>query len=249
MRTFLSIFQILLSIVLMAAVMLQPRKQGRGGIFGGAKDGQIVFRLRDNAAPIVWYDVMSGGDDDTWGRRLTGFKLESSVDGETWQTVSEVNVTDRTRTSKTWYSGTSCGYLVYHFTGTTADATIPAASTVEVRPGATLTVETSMTISSLRLDLDVDANAASPVIEGLHPTANGKLYIVTADAGTLNSIAARRDIPVRLDLRSLSPDAKSPLRHWNCYINGKRTAYHLSPQEGTDQSKLVWGSGLFIIVR
>ena len=36
MRTFLSIFQILLSIVLMAAVMLQPRKQGRGGIFGGA---------------------------------------------------------------------------------------------------------------------------------------------------------------------------------------------------------------------
>ena len=36
MRTFLSIFQILLSIVLMAVVMLQPRKQGRGDIFGGA---------------------------------------------------------------------------------------------------------------------------------------------------------------------------------------------------------------------
>ena len=36
MRTLLSIFQILLSIVLMAAVMLQHRKQGRGGIFGGA---------------------------------------------------------------------------------------------------------------------------------------------------------------------------------------------------------------------
>ena len=36
MRTFLSIVQILLSIVLMAVVMLQPRTQGRGGIFGGA---------------------------------------------------------------------------------------------------------------------------------------------------------------------------------------------------------------------
>ena len=36
MRTVLSIVQILLSVVLMAAVLLQPRKQGRGGIFGGA---------------------------------------------------------------------------------------------------------------------------------------------------------------------------------------------------------------------
>lgn len=35
MRTFLSIVQILLSVVLMAVVLLQPRKQGRGGIFGG----------------------------------------------------------------------------------------------------------------------------------------------------------------------------------------------------------------------
>jgi len=34
-KTFLSVIQIFLSIVLMALVMLQPRKQGRGGIFGG----------------------------------------------------------------------------------------------------------------------------------------------------------------------------------------------------------------------
>ena len=36
MKTFLSIVQILLCVVLMAVVLLQPRKQGRGGIFGGA---------------------------------------------------------------------------------------------------------------------------------------------------------------------------------------------------------------------
>ena len=36
MKTFLSIVQILLFVVLMAVVLLQPRKQGRGGIFGGA---------------------------------------------------------------------------------------------------------------------------------------------------------------------------------------------------------------------
>ncbi len=36
MKTFLTVVQILLSVVLIAAVMLQPRKQGRGGIFGGA---------------------------------------------------------------------------------------------------------------------------------------------------------------------------------------------------------------------
>ena len=36
MKTFLAIVQILLCVVLMIVVMLQPRKQGRGGIFGGA---------------------------------------------------------------------------------------------------------------------------------------------------------------------------------------------------------------------
>lgn len=36
MKTFLSIVQILLCVVLMAVVLLQPRKQGRGGVFGGA---------------------------------------------------------------------------------------------------------------------------------------------------------------------------------------------------------------------
>lgn len=36
MRTVLSIVQIVLCLVLIAAVMLQPRKHGRGGIFGGA---------------------------------------------------------------------------------------------------------------------------------------------------------------------------------------------------------------------
>ena len=36
MKTFLAIVQILLCVVLMIVVMLQPRKQGRGGIFGRA---------------------------------------------------------------------------------------------------------------------------------------------------------------------------------------------------------------------
>lgn len=36
MLMFLSVVQIVLSVVLMAVVLLQPRKQGRGGIFGGA---------------------------------------------------------------------------------------------------------------------------------------------------------------------------------------------------------------------
>ena len=217
--------------------------------FGGAKNGQVVLRLRDDAAPIAYYDVMSGGDDDAWGRRLTGFKLESSIDGETWQTVSEVNVTDRTCTSRTWYSGTSCGYVVRHFTGTTADATIPAASMVEVKPGATLAFETAMTISRLRLDLDIAADAISPVIEGLRPAANGTLYVVTSDADTLGKIAARKDIPVKLNLQSLSPDAKRTIQSWKCQINGTRTPYHLKADEGADRSRLVWGSGMAIFIR
>lgn len=36
MRIFLSIVQIILCLVLVSIVMLQPRKQGRGGVLGGA---------------------------------------------------------------------------------------------------------------------------------------------------------------------------------------------------------------------
>ncbi len=36
MRIFLSVVQIILCLALVTVVMLQPRKQGRGGIFGGA---------------------------------------------------------------------------------------------------------------------------------------------------------------------------------------------------------------------
>ncbi len=35
-RIFLSVVQIILCLVLVTVVMLQPRKQGRGGIFGGS---------------------------------------------------------------------------------------------------------------------------------------------------------------------------------------------------------------------
>ena len=42
MKTFLSIVQILLSIVLVGAVILQPRKQGRGSsLFGGSNQADF----------------------------------------------------------------------------------------------------------------------------------------------------------------------------------------------------------------
>ena len=222
---------------------------------GSTGPNQVVMRLADSAKTVVSYDVMTGSDDweslNYWGgsRRLTNFKLEASLDGNTWQTVSEVNVTDRTEVNKAWYSGTSCGYAVRHFTGTASDATIPATSTVEVKPGATLAFETSMTISKLRLDLDIAANAASPVIEGLCPAVNGTLYVVTSDADTLGKIAAKRDIPVKLNLQSLSPAAARTIRKWECKVNGVRTPYRLKAEEGADSSRLTWGSGMTIIIR
>ena len=222
---------------------------------GSTGPNQVVMRLSDSAKTVVSYDVMTGSDDweslHNWGgsRRLTNFKLEASLDGNTWQTVSEVEVTDRTEANKAWYSGTTGGYVVRHFTGTSSDATIPATSTVEVKPGATLAVETSMTISKLRLDLDVDANAASPVIEGLFPAENGTLYIVTSDASTLGNISARQTIPVKLNLQSLSPTAQRTIRKWECNVNGVRMPYRLRAEEGDGASTLTWGTGMTIIVR
>lgn len=36
MRTFLSVLQVIVAVALIASVILHPRKQVRGGIFGGA---------------------------------------------------------------------------------------------------------------------------------------------------------------------------------------------------------------------
>lgn len=73
---------------------------------GSTGPNQVVMRLADSAKTVVSYDVMTGSDDweslNYWGgsRRLTNFKLEASLDGNTWQTVSEVNVTDRTESPR-----------------------------------------------------------------------------------------------------------------------------------------------------
>ena len=210
--------------------------------FGGAANGQIVLRLRDDTAPIAYYDVMSGGDDEAWGRRLTGFTLESSIDGETWQTVSEVKVTDRTRKNKAWYSGTSCGYLVRHFTGTTGDTTIPATSTVEVKPGATLVVNTEMTISKLRINLDDenldDENATPGKIIGFTPARNGLLELVCTDSEILSKIAAHEEFSIAIDLDSISRTAKADLYSWKCTLNGSRCIYRLVPGKGAGNSRL-----------
>ncbi len=206
--------------------------------YGGSPHGnecQIVFRLKDDAAPIAWYDVMSGGDDETNSdRRLTNFRLEASGDGVSWQTVSSVEVTDRTAKNKAWYSG---GDGFYIRLPSATDATIPAESTVEVKPGATLVVNTAMTISKLRINLD-DGNATPGKIIGFTPALNGRLELICTDAEIQSKIAAYKDIPIALDFESISATARAPLNKWKCTLNGNRCAYRLVPVEGTGNSKL-----------
>ena len=218
---------------------------------------QVVFRLRDDADHIAYYDVMSGNDDETWhGRRLTNFKLESSVDGETWQTVSDVTVTDRTEKNKAWYSGGTGYYLPYPFekTSHSTAATIPAASAVEVNPGARLAVETAMTISKLRINLDdekavvSDGNATPGKIEGFTPAQNGILELTCNDAEIQSKIAAHQDIAIGLDFESVSGTANDSLRSWSCTLNGQKTHYRLEISEGARNSKLKFCGGVFFMV-
>jgi len=218
--------------------------------FGGSANGEIVMRLPDSAKRIATFDVMSGGDDNPYtDRRLEYFKLEASLDGNTWQTVSEVDVTDQNAVNRAWYSGGS-GFLVRMpgDASTVADATIPAGSTVQVKPGATLAVETAMTISKLRIDLDdekdVVENSATPgTIAGFKPAANGTLELVYTGSEPLGN-----EVTLGLDFESIDGLANETLKTWSCTLNGQSSKYRLVTGEGARNSKLVMRPHLMIMV-
>ena len=224
--------------------------------FGGSGSGEIVMRLPDSAKRIATFDVMSGGDDNPYtDRRLEYFKLEASLDGNTWQTVSEVDVTDRNAANSAWYSGGS-GFFVRMpgAASTTADATIPAGSTVEVKPGATLAVETAMTISSLRIDIDAEkavlsGNGTPGRIVGLNAAPNGTLELTCTDPDVLSAIDANEDVAVALDIASFSETSRANLRAWSCTLNGTSCCYCLVPVEGSGNSKLKFKGAFAIFIR
>ncbi len=215
----------------------------------------IVMRLSNASSRIVGINIMSGNDDVSWNNRyLRSWKLEASTDGMAWTEVASQAETTRTEANLTWYYESDVPVFVeLPGTGVTA-TTIPSSSTLEVKPGATLVVNTEMTISKLRINLDDekavvrDGNATPGKIEGFTPAQNGILELTCNDAEIQSKIAAHQDIAIGLDFESVSGTANDSLKSWSCTLNGQKMHYRLEINEGARNSKLKFSGGVFFMV-
>ena len=209
--------------------------------WNGFAEAVVTIRLPENSGRIVRYDLRSEGECYP-ERSLKNWTLEGSPDGVNWQTLDEQ--VDSARIPDNWERGLWYGQTLhghsyaladYAVDSTTDEATIPAGSTVEIAPGAKLTVRTAMTISGLRLDVDATENA---VVDGLNMAPNGKLYLV-GEAETLT-------VPCVLPLTIGNLGA---VQDWTVYYNGVRAKLAFRPAEGAGTSTVVDRLGLCVIVR
>ena len=128
-----------------------------------------------------------------------------------------------------------------------AAATIPAESIVQVAPGATLKVETAMTLAKLRVALDAAGNAT---LDGFKAANEGKLYLTReAEAEAEESIGQplRYDLP--LTVANLSAESAQAAQNWHVYLNGQRIYYRLVLQEGEGRSYVRRIDGFQVLIR
>ena len=196
----------------------------------------IVMRLSNASSRIVGINIMSGNDDVSFNNRyLRAWKLEASTDGVAWTEVAAQAETTRTEANLTWYyeSDVPVSVIELPVAGVTA-TTIPSSSTLEVKPGATLDVETAMTISKLRINLNENDSATPGQIFGFNPAENGTLELVYTGSEPLGNV-----VTLGLDFESIGASANETLKSWSCTLNGQSSNYRLVTGEGTRNSKLV----------
>ena len=209
--------------------------------WNGKAEAVVTIRLPENSGRIVRYDLRSEGEEYP-NRSLKDWTLEGSPDGVNWQVLDEQ--VDSPRIPDNWERGLWYGEKLhghsyaladYAVDSTTDAATIPVGSTVEIAPGAKLTVRSAMTISGLRLNVDATENA---VVDGLNMAPNGKLYLV----GEAETLAVPCALP--LTIRNLGA-----VQDWTVYYNGVRAKLAFRPAEGEGTSTIVARRGLCVIIR
>lgn len=217
---------------------------GPGNTSVGDGTFTITLRLADQANEVVAYNFRTGGDDKSYPERsLRGWTLYGSADGENWTQLDSQRGFPPVGKNNTWYNDGCAFPCAYPAPGANlaTDRTIPAASVVEVAPGARLKVDTAMTLSAIRLDFDY-AGAENPCFDGLKMADKGALYL-TSSRTAAEILTSEVIDGVPLHLSNLGTAAR-----WTVYVNGRRTPYSLVPVEGDGTSYLKKEQGLVVLL-
>ncbi|MDR2850163.1 MAG: hypothetical protein LBW77_06455, partial [Verrucomicrobiota bacterium] len=167
----------------------------------------VVMRLADDTPEITAYNLCTANDDAT--RDPVTWTLEGSLDGAAWTLLDARDDIVPPAGRRLYYTDVpfalSARAVSYGAPGGVSDA-IPSDSVVEVRGGATLTVNAQEQLGALRVDM-LDAGTITTLI----PAPNGTIYITTADGQKSNLV---------LPLTIGTIEDRANLASWTVVIDG-----------------------------
>ncbi len=195
---------------------------------------KIVFRLADDANPVVAYNMINGNDSDG-NRNPIQWSLEASDDGTTWTTVSEVSDSNTPRANYAVFHS-DVPYVLTNYAGAAANF-FPNASGVFVASGARLEFPTA---GSTLSTLTIDCTEGSGTISGFTPAASGVVNLVNVE-----SVTALRQLDA-LPITFEDYGDMSAIRNWSVKVDGEASDYALTFYSGALRLKR---GGMMVIVR
>lgn len=182
----------------------------------------IVFRLGNDAEDAIGFTFTTS---DYPIRRPTEWKLDGSVDGATWTTLAVREAESSLSSAEKWLwrtnSTPNTTYTEYNGGFPYTFDSLPApiryapfgAATVSVAEGATLQLDSTMTLSSLRVDMN-----GAGTITTLVPSENGALYLENVQGDRIGG-------EVALPLNVSSVVGPAALKTWTVHVNGVPSGY------------------------
>lgn len=182
----------------------------------------IVFRMEADAEDAIGFTFTTS---DFPIRRPNEWTLDGSVDGTSWTTLAvrtaDASLTDEEKWLWRTNSTPDTAYTEYNGGFPYTFDSLPApiryapfgAATVSVAEGATLQLDSTMTLSSLRVDMD-----GAGTITTFAPSENGALYLENVQGDRIGG-------EVALPLNVSSVVGPTALKTWTVHVNGSPTDY------------------------
>ncbi|MBR3086631.1 MAG: sigma-70 family RNA polymerase sigma factor [Kiritimatiellae bacterium] len=201
----------------------------------------ITLRLPEGADAVSGYDLCSPswdqGDPLVW-------MVESSADGATWRTVSDVPSATGTRSANKWRGGQALAdgptrYFTLTNYVSRGIATDVAAFSADLASGTALDVSAvtnGYALSSLALDASA---AAAPTVTGARFAASGDIAV----SGVASSVNPE---PIEIPLLLENCENTDALTSWTLWIDGRKRGHHASYD--ADAHVLRFTAQAFVIV-
>ena len=197
---------------------------------------QFVFRIRDDAKPAVWYQLISGTD-AAGLRNPNDWKIESSFDGVNWTTHDDRKQEVVPMANSTVFND-GIAYALKNCQGSGCEP-VPNASEITVAPGAELALAQGSAIGTLTIDF---ATGGAGTLRGFSAAANGELRLVNAPSEA--DLMEMESLPISL----VDPGNTRNLRTWRVLVNGV-AASGVRPKVDGNGCLVLRSVGMMMLVR